>query len=337
VKSKRKVDNTIVDFAKLFFAICIVLIHTELSIRIPHGMIIREIIFRVGVPYFFICSGYFFAKAKNKKDFNFKETLKHYIYPYFFWGLIYLILYAFFVSGDATLFIKRNFIKYLIFMPTSNIMWYSGSLIVSIFILNKIKDKKVLVLSIVIAFILYLIGLGFTSYDFVLDKINSNLLQKLINVFHNNRNVIFVGYLYIAIGYLIYNINHKVNTKKMAIVTAISFVLMCLEAYYVVNHVLKYDLDFLILHIPFTALLFVLTINIPCNKNTKKIRGLSTNMYYTQFLFIYPINYYLFKSPKGMDFYVTIYYDLFILSCVLVFCFMIQYIPNSKVKKCIFS
>ena len=337
MKKKEKLENTIVDFAKIFFAICIVFIHTNLYTKIIYGLYIKEIVFRVGILYFFICSGYFFAKSKSKENYNFKETIKHYLTPYLFWGLVYMLLHAFLKTSNPLLYLKSNFIKYLIFLPPcTNIMWYSGSLIISFFILDKIKNKRILIMSVILAFVFYIIGLSFTSYDFVLNNINSDILNKLINVFGDNRNVLFVGYLYTAIGYLIYGLKNT-NIKKVSILLIDSLIMLFIESYCVINNVMGYSYDYLLFHLPFTALLFIITLNIPFKKDTKKIRCLSANMYYTQYIFIYVASYILNRTQWGREFINIIYYDLCIITCVIVFCIIINIIPNLKIKRLIFS
>ena len=66
-------NYTLIDYAKLFFAVCIVVIHTDvfLSTRLSSWMILHGIC-RLAVPFFFITSGFFFGKklliSKNIKQ-----------------------------------------------------------------------------------------------------------------------------------------------------------------------------------------------------------------------------------------------------------------------------
>lgn len=63
-------ENTAIDIAKLFFAYCIIAIHTVLFLDVHHGLwwFNNHMIWRLAVPFFFLTSGYFFNA--DKKDPN---------------------------------------------------------------------------------------------------------------------------------------------------------------------------------------------------------------------------------------------------------------------------
>ena len=72
-----------IDIAKFIFCLCIVAIHTGLTLCIPDpvGYVINKAICRVAVPFFFITSGFLFQKNLPVADNN-KELLLHCIRKY---------------------------------------------------------------------------------------------------------------------------------------------------------------------------------------------------------------------------------------------------------------
>ena len=60
-------NNALVDIAKIIFAFGIVALHTGFLLNTSYGFYVHTIIFRLGVPFFFLTSGYYLAK-KNKNN-----------------------------------------------------------------------------------------------------------------------------------------------------------------------------------------------------------------------------------------------------------------------------
>ena len=62
---KERKENHTIDFLKLFFALCIVGIHTDLVKIFPSEhtqWYVMQVVFRMGVPFFFVVSGYFLGR-----------------------------------------------------------------------------------------------------------------------------------------------------------------------------------------------------------------------------------------------------------------------------------
>lgn len=90
---KRNLVNlTNIDIAKLFFAYCIIGLHSGVFLESKYGYYIHSIVFRLGVPFFFICSGYFLAgktTAENKTEVML-QYIKKLLVPYFLWNALYI-------------------------------------------------------------------------------------------------------------------------------------------------------------------------------------------------------------------------------------------------------
>lgn len=63
-------ENSTIDIVKLFFAYCVIAIHTVLFLDVNEGLywFNNHMIWRLAVPFFFLTSGYFFNA--DKKDPN---------------------------------------------------------------------------------------------------------------------------------------------------------------------------------------------------------------------------------------------------------------------------
>ena len=73
-----KTSTSSIDLMKLFFAICIVAIHTGLLNQFSSATnwYIMHMIFRLAVPFFFITSGYFFGKKFLPVENNYSDRMK---------------------------------------------------------------------------------------------------------------------------------------------------------------------------------------------------------------------------------------------------------------------
>ena len=70
---KERKENHTIDFLKLFFALCIVGIHTDLVKIFPSEhtqWYVMQVVFRMGVPFFFVVSGYFLGVVPGLTKMN---------------------------------------------------------------------------------------------------------------------------------------------------------------------------------------------------------------------------------------------------------------------------
>lgn len=329
-KTKR---NSLIDLTKLFFSICIVFIHTGLGDKIPYGFEIKELIFRLGIPFFFICSGYYFVQNNINTKEKLYLYLKRLIIPFLIFGIIYTFCEAYFLAEGSINYIVLNLSR-LFLGSQSNVMWYSGTLIWSFIILYLIKDKRKLIIVIVISFILYLIGLSFTTYDFMLNDISPLLLTALKNTFGQNRSFWFVGLLYVSIGYFIgkYSKLKSIKNYKIFLVFIFSIVLCIIETMFIKSKTIYFEYDFLISHILVATCLFLLIIK--CQKinfNSRFIRNISTTIYYIHFLVIYIFRF-IDANISNLINMQSIQYDLLVLGITIVLSIIFNIIPSKRLK-----
>lgn len=54
-------ENAAVDFAKLFFCVCILFLHSGAYHDVAYGDYLQKTLLSLAVPFFFVASGYFFG------------------------------------------------------------------------------------------------------------------------------------------------------------------------------------------------------------------------------------------------------------------------------------
>lgn len=177
----RSKEIKIIDCIKFIYAICIVGIHTEPFVNINNAVnfIFSNIIFRLAVPFFVVCSGYFIGRRSDyKKDMvlpnkqYFVAQVLKLIKLYALWSFIYLgisiinwieikwfSLFSFIDFGIAC-FTKGSYYH----------LWYLLSMIYALpivyFILKIFNIKWIKVVTV----ILYAIQLLCYSYHFLLPE-----------------------------------------------------------------------------------------------------------------------------------------------------------------------
>ena len=95
-----KKNYQLLDIAKFFFSICIIGIHTKFLGEYKIGYYIETNIFRIAVPFFFICNGYFIAKSMDQNSFDNKKLKKIVVKRLSLWYLN--------ESGENQYFMRRR-------------------------------------------------------------------------------------------------------------------------------------------------------------------------------------------------------------------------------------
>ena len=208
MKESRTVSGEIyvgVDLMKLICALLIVFMHTYNHDWGVVGEWIHTTLTPIGVPFFFIVSGFLYGKGL-KKTMASKEYFSHYIkriiYMYVFWTMVTLpvawmnleIAHADYSVGLKLLYIVRCF-----FLTGSiGIYWYLLALIYnSVLIYYAVKWRK--------ESLLYMLALVFFVVGVLYD---GGLLKGTAvgNVIHvsvgSERNFLNVGLFYMSIGFL---------------------------------------------------------------------------------------------------------------------------------------
>lgn len=227
-----KTEDKLIDIAKLFFAFVVVAIHTSLLDYLGQNVSVGgqtvffaagRLILSLAVPFFFVCSGYYF-KPNGK---FIPKQVKRLIVPYFFWSLLYNAV----ITVSSRSFNLRSFIKgYLIASPGAA-MWFVGAIIISFVILNRVKTKKAAVCVTAVSLGFYFAGLGLNSYSslFVGTPAEALLQKYYFDIFESSRNFLFLGLPFISIGYYFGQFANEKKRLKSVLVTL--FVLACIGTF----------------------------------------------------------------------------------------------------------
>ncbi|MEG0823908.1 MAG: acyltransferase, partial [Erysipelotrichaceae bacterium] len=296
------------DILKFICALLVVAIHTAPLIGISDtgNFVLVQIIARLAVPIFFMCSGYFFFKKMNfrTKDLVVKEDnwiyYKRYIAKliriYSVWTLIYLVIIIVdwiqggFNAGSILRLIRDYFVNGSYYH-----LWYFPALIFAISMLYfafQHFSKKMIVIT---SFSLYAIGMLGNVYSGVLEGIP--ILNKISSIytpiFVTTRNGLFFAMIFVALGALLTMYNLKFKTTACARLFVISLILMSAEAFILKKFGIMHDLASMYLFlIPTVLFLFiwVKNINIKGRGIYKGLRILSVIVYVLHIFIIRVLN-----------------------------------------------
>lgn len=306
-----KKDFQCVDIAKLICALLVVFTHTYCYDGGVIGFWIRDHLSSIGVPFFFIVSGYFYAnglsRASNKETY-FKQYLLRLGKMYVLWSIITM-----FVTWQNIQTAHPEWPLWLLIlsMPRSFFLvgscgayWYILSLLydsVILFLADRYRKEKLIFLIGIIGFI---IGVMYQS-----GVLNDTVLYTIIHVFFGSeRNFINVGLFYVSIGYAMKDISFSGKWKWAFFLMVVSII--C-------GTIMEKLTSLRFMHALTAFGLFVLSMNIPISmdvKITRNLRKLSTVIYLVHFPFILLFDRYL-KKGTCLDFTLSI---VFCVCCYLV-------------------
>ncbi len=295
---EKKSYNTL-DAFKFLAAILIIVLHVNpfKGISEPLALIFRNMITIIAVPFFFTTSGFLFFKkldASESKGEMVKKYILRLLKMYLIWSLVYFpfVVLQWINEGVNVLGYIRDFI----FEGSYSTIWFLNATIAAClfvyFLSRKIKLKYVLLIS----FLFYLIGCGFSYYYYLIIKIP--LFEKCGELYYSllktTKNGLLFGAVFFALGAILANDKLKMDLKWNIIGLAVSFAFVCAESIIVPKlGYLNKGVDLKIFLVPFTYFLVKLlaTINLPNHKIYKWFRGMSINMFLSQrlFLSIYPL------------------------------------------------
>ncbi len=159
-----KARNHTIDLLRLIFSFAIIAVHVHLfeDISTPLYRILTQSLFRIGVPFYFVVSGYYFAGRLNDD-----QKVSSYIRRL-------LKTYLIFEAADILLNLLAGFsyppgVLVLRFFTTglNRIYWYLISLILTCVLFRKLWQKGYTVYLMVIGFLLYLFAMTLDSFSFL--------------------------------------------------------------------------------------------------------------------------------------------------------------------------
>ena len=289
----KKEKYELIDILKFLCAIFVVGIHSDIVKDSNNDVkwYVLHIIFRIAVPFFFVCSGFFFGKKyKNNKE-DIKEItikqIKRLIIPFVFWLLISLPYNIIIMRKKSILSIVTGLVKKKFFYPWGA-LWFVLALIVAIIMEYFFLKKNKLNIAIILSCFLYIISLLGNSYYFVLEGTPlKSLMDKYLDFFISIRNGLFVGFPIFTIGVYISqqeSIIERMKKSKLYLGLIGLILIQIFEVTFIRNRKYVDDHSLFFTTIFIVAILLMICIkhkNIHFKKfDTKLFRNLSTGIYF---------------------------------------------------------
>lgn len=197
------------DVLKLFFAMCVVAIHTYLAEALPEPapFWITQSLLRLAVPFFFTASGFLLGKKLHEQDQRPSEVIGCYIKK---WLPLMLfvelinglpeLLVAYFQKGTEPLELLASFAHHLLCYPYGA-MWFVQACSIGAILLYPFLKKKKWNLALCVGALLYGWALLCNNYYFLAHTFQlDQYVQFYMRAFLSGRNGVFVGFFYLALG-----------------------------------------------------------------------------------------------------------------------------------------
>ena len=167
------------------------------------GDVFTNIIPRIGVPFFFAISGYFYYQKLEKGEKVFWKYIKRLLMPYVFWSVIYFIL-DFIQWGHGSIKGYVFSCAYSFLVTGSHYhLWFFPALFISVIIVTLFWKLKIGKLLLPISIILYIIGCFGCAYQGIGAQI-PGLSQWIISSHFNTiRRIFLFGFPFFVSGFVI--------------------------------------------------------------------------------------------------------------------------------------
>ncbi|MBR3312032.1 MAG: acyltransferase [Solobacterium sp.] len=291
--------NHTIDILKLLFAWCVVGIHMTVFASHPavcftltHGL------FRIGVPFFFVVSGYFFAGKIHDKEAS-GRYLKSILKLYIVFEIIDIILNTLNHQGiwSQPLMILRKVFT----CGVNGVYWYLISLFLTCLLLRPLWAKKKTNILIFVGLVLYILAMMDDTYaGFFMNTKIQELVQMRTQFWKWPQAGLAMSVLFLSIGVKLRQ--NAVEVKHTGLLFLVSCVLLILEANFTQTHgALDANCYFsLIFAAPLLVLLALkhpFLINCP-----KEVRDLSMYIYMVHIYINYAL---VFLYPKYLRWVVS--------------------------------
>lgn len=275
-----------IDVVKLLMALCVVAIHLTPFAMFGENVsfLFDKILTRAAVPFFF-CSSGFFLKMKldrttSNTEFNLQviKFVKRILFMYIIWTIIYLpcIIFWFKVDNETIL----SFVQKCIFDGSYLHLWYLPSVMVAgaiaTWLVRRIGTEK----SLIIAIILYVIGLLDTSYYGLIKALGfQNFIREYDKIFITTRNGVFFGLVFILLGFLAYE--RKLTLNKTVILLIFSTIGLFIEMYVLRSYDVARSYEGILFTVPVTYFLLQMAKEITLSDKViyKNIRTMGVLIY----------------------------------------------------------
>lgn len=295
-----KKENYAVDVFKFICAFLVVIIHVNPCQEMPFGIryFIVNVMTRVAVPFFFMCTGYFTFRKIDKNNIDYsvlKKSAVKMLKLYILWTVVYLPLKIYDVVNLSEGTPKErilNWLKEFFVYSSTTHLWYLRGLFVSIVLIAVLLKLK-LSLSKILGCSVFFFVLGMFEDSYVkLFELFGNKPQGLLNFvngidefFVTTRNGFCFAFLFVVLGVVFAWYPVKINMKKSWILFALFYLAMVAEAFFE-NHfeLIEHNDKFLLLPVVM-FFLFNIVLNTEIRKFSfnKFLRTLASLIYFIHY------------------------------------------------------
>ena len=288
---KEKEYFDFVNVAKLFLAVAIVALHSSL---VPQPSLVMALICRLGVPYFFVASGFFLQRKCTGDQVGnaVKGYVKRLFLPYAVFSVIWIVQL---LVDDAIqqMSVKEavvGLIRHLAFYPLGA-LWYVWASIIGVLLLYPFIKKKWLLRALPLGLALFAVGLLANTYYFAIEGSArlKTIADGYLRIFLASNNAPFVGFVFLLIGMIISEhyelLREKIGLGTGIAVFAVSAVILACEVRFVGSRAyLVGDGAFYLSQLLYVPAAFFLTTRIRCSHLGKTVvttaKWLSTGVYF---------------------------------------------------------
>ena len=317
------------DYAKFFAAILVVAIHIPplQDVNETASLVLQQVICRLAVPFFFLCSGFFLGKKLERKADTMRYA-KRIATMYLLWSALYLpaILERFW-KQNKTLGENLGELLRRFFLIGSYIqLWYLlGTLygVLVLYLLLQVKGMTKNRLA-VLALVVYLFGVAGNSYRHLWDGMPGivAVLGGYRDWFATTRNGFFFAFPFLTMGYLLSGKQDKVkNTVKWTGALLLSLLALFVEFFALERWGSIASFDMYLMTPVAVGCLFCLLLTVQVSEKRQAagqmLRGISTYI----FLLHMMVNFYFKKIPflkKGWMSHSFSHFLLVLLASILI-------------------
>lgn len=281
-----------IDVLKLFFALCIVILHGHAYLWLPSSIsfAIEKLVLRIAVPFFFVTSGFFWDRSVQKRGRIALATyVRRLLYPLIVFETINILLQAIlaFVQGSLNASFLADALQHIVFYPYGA-LWYVQASLIGAFLLYPFIVRKNLNLALLVGIILYSFALLCNNYFFLIQRfpIVSSFIQSYMSIFLSGRNGVFVGFLFLGLGakcFEEYECGKGRSIKLQGLLLLFTFSLYVLEVYLIKGRPFLDDGALYITHVVLlpSLLMFCTTVELNISNGCSRLlRNLSTGIYF---------------------------------------------------------
>ena len=201
-----KNNNRIIEYVIIFIIFCFILNQMDINNCQQIILIITKFLSGLCIPLLLAISGYTLSLKINDNTGeltrkNFWIFIKKYFNLYLILSLIYFFI-KLLTTNDFTMTSIMENIWQILIGNGQCFTWYLSTIVFSCILLIHIKTKQQKNILFILFTILFLIGLSFNTYNFIIINTRLNSIYTfLVEKFGNNQNFLFSGCICFLIGF----------------------------------------------------------------------------------------------------------------------------------------